>query len=178
MKSSKPNNYQIIFETKRLFLRHMTEEDVDNLQQIFSDPIAMQFYPKTFDIEETKDWISRVLTSYQNNNFGLWICHLKETGEFVGQCGLILQYDIDGRDEIEVGYLFVRKFWHQGLATEAAKGSMDYARREFGYTRLISLIRPENLPSRRVAERNGLVPEKEVDYKGYKHIVYVSESNL
>jgi Acetyltransferase (GNAT) domain/Domain of unknown function (DUF4037) len=77
-----------------------------------------------------------------------------------------------------VGYLFVRRFWHQGLATEAARGTMKYAREQLGYNRLISLIRPENMPSRRVAGRNDLVPEKEITYKGYKHLVYVSEPNV
>ena len=52
---------------------------------------------------------------------------------------------------------------------------MDYAREKLGFKRLISLIRPENIPSRRVADRNGFVPEKEVNYKGSRHIVYVNE---
>lgn len=171
-------NEHIVFETDRLFLRKMTMDDVENLQKIFSDPIAMQYYPKTFDIEETKAWIQRVLINYEKHGAGLWACHLKSTGEFVGQCGLFFQPDIDGQDEVEVGYLFVRRFWYQGLATEAARGTMKYAREQLGRNRLISLIRPENMPSRRVAGRNGLVPEKEITYKGYKHLVYVSEPNI
>lgn len=168
----------VVFETERLFLRKMSMDDVENLQKIFSDPVTMQFYPKTFNIEETRGWIQRVLNNYEQHGAGLWACHLKATGEFVGQCGLFFQPDVDGYAEIEVGYLFVRKFWHKGLATEAAFGTMQFARDKLGYKRLISLIRPENVPSRRVAGRNGLVPEKEVDYKGYKHIVYVSEPGV
>lgn len=167
-------NHSIVFETERLFLRKMTLNDVDNLQRIFSDPIAMQYYPKMLDRDETKEWIQRILNAYAEHQAGLWACHLKSTGEFVGQCGLIFQPDVDGKDEVEVGYLFVREFWGQGLATEAARGSMKYAREKLGFTRLISLIRPENIPSIRVAERNGLVPEKEIMRKGYKHFVYVS----
>lgn len=174
-KSQHNNDDQRVFETARLFLRKITENDVDNLQLIFSDPIAMQYYPKTFDVDETKAWIQRILNNYAQHGAGLWACHLKSTGEFVGQCGLFFQPDIDGRDEVEVGYLFVRKFWHQGFATEAALGTMKHAREKLGFTRLVSLIRPENKPSIRVAERNGLVPEKEIDRKGYKHIIYISE---
>jgi RimJ/RimL family protein N-acetyltransferase len=59
----------------------------------------MQYYPKTFDIEETKTWIQRVLNNYEKHGAGLWACHLKSTGEFVGQCGLFFQPDIDGQDE-------------------------------------------------------------------------------
>lgn len=164
-----------VFETERLFLREFTENDVENLQKIFSDPITMKYYTRTFSMEETKSWLKQVLDNYKQYSAGLWACHLKASGEFVGQCGLHFQKNIDGRDEVEVGYLFVREFWHQGYATEAAKGTMSYARKNLGFTRLVSLIRPENMPSRRVAERNGLIPEKEVMYKGLKHIVYVSE---
>lgn len=166
---------EIVFETERLFLRKMTENDVDHLQKIFSDPIAMQYYPKTFDLDETRAWIKKILSNYEEHGAGLWACHLKSTDEFVGQCGLFFQPDIDGRDEVEVGYLFVRQYWHQGLATEAALGTIKYAREKLGYIRLISLIRPENTSSIRVAERNGLVPEKEIIRKGWRHIVYVSE---
>lgn len=60
--------------------------------------------------------------------------------------------NIDGHEEIEVGYLFVRKFWHQGLATEAARGTMSYAREKLGYKRLASLIRPENMPFLYISE--------------------------
>lgn len=102
----------------------------------------------------------------------MWACHLKETGEFVGICGLHYHPDIDGQEEFEIGYLFVRKFWHQGLATEAAKAVEEYLKAK-GFKRLISLVRPENKPSQRVAERNGLKPEKEIVYKGFKHTVYV-----
>src|SRR5437870_2734703 len=104
----------VVFTTERLFLRKLTEDDVSLLQTIFSDPIAMQYYPKTFNVEETHAWIKRVLDNYIKYDAGLWACHLKTTGEFVGQCGLFFQKDIDGQDEVEVGYLFVRKFWHQG----------------------------------------------------------------
>ncbi len=163
-----------ILETERLTLRQMTLEDIDNLQLIFADPVAMFFYPKTLDRDETKAWIDKVIAHYEKHGAGMWACHLKETGEFVGQCGLYFQTDVDGKEEVEVGYLFLRKFWSQGYATEAAKAVMDYARSQLGFKRLISLVRPENLPSRRVAEKNGLTPEKEITYKGIKHIVYVS----
>jgi [ribosomal protein S5]-alanine N-acetyltransferase len=58
------SNNDIVFETDRLFFRKMTMDDVENLQKIFSDPVAMQYYPKTFDIEKTKTWIQRVLTFF------------------------------------------------------------------------------------------------------------------
>ena len=64
----------------------------------------------------------------------------------------------------------------RGIATEAARACMNYAFIELGEDRVISLIRPENLPSRRVAERNGMAVEKETDFLGLPHLVYVAPS--
>lgn len=165
-----------VFETERLYLRQLTIDDIDNLQKIFSDPIAMQYYPKTLNIKETRAWIETALESYGKYGFGLWACHLLATEEFVGQCGLVLQEDIDGKEEIEVGYLFVRQHWRQGLATEAARGSLQYARQVLRTDRIISLIHPLNIASQRVAEKNSLQPEKKVKFKGRTHIVYVTRN--
>ena len=134
-----------VLETERLTMRRMSLEDIDNLQLIFADPLAMFFYPKTLDREETKAWILKVMAQYEQYGAGMWACHLKDNGEFVGQCGLYFQTDVDGKDEVEVGYLFLRKYWSQGYATEAAKVVMEYARNRLGFKRLISLVRP-NIP--------------------------------
>lgn len=165
---------EIVLETERLSLRKMTPQDVDNLQLIFSDPIAMFFY-NTLNREETLAWINKAIADYETHGAGMWICQLKGTGEFIGQCGLHFQAGVDGKDEIEVGYLFLRQYWSQGYATEAVKGVIDYARNQLGFKRLISLVSPENHPARRLAEKNGFSAEKEIEYKGAKYVVYVNE---
>jgi RimJ/RimL family protein N-acetyltransferase len=57
--------------------------------------------------------------------------------------------EVEGREELEVGYLFVREFWGRGLATEAARACHEFVFRRLGRERLVSLISPQNLPSRR-----------------------------
>jgi RimJ/RimL family protein N-acetyltransferase len=163
-----------MFETERMTLRMVRPDDLEYFYEMLSDPETMRYFPQTYSREESMQWVERILSEYATYGYSRWACHLKNGGDFVGICGLKYQENIDGVDEIEVGYTFNRRFWNKGLATEAARATMDYAREMLGMTRLISLIRPENLPSRRVAEKNGLVPEKEVLYKGYVHIVYVS----
>jgi [ribosomal protein S5]-alanine N-acetyltransferase len=150
-----------LMETDRMTLRQMTPGDVEHLLGIFSDPEAMRFYPGTKDRAETEGWIGWNLESYQKHGFGLWIAELRTTGEFVGQCGLVRQ-EVDGQPEVEIGYLFLRRVWGQGLATEAARASRDYAFDRLGYRRLISLIHPENRASQRVAEKVGMTLEKQV----------------
>ena len=162
----------VVFKTERMTLRAITQEYLDELFKLFSDPIVMQHFPKTLTKEEVKARIDKILFNYQTHSAGLWACHLQETGAFIGKCGLKFQKNIDGHDEVEVSYILALDFWNQGLATEAVKGTLVYAKSVLSYTRVISLIRLENYASRKVAEKNGLALEKEVDYKGRKHLLY------
>jgi len=97
---------------------------------------------------------------------------LKSSGEVVGDCGLSRQ-TVDGTDEIEIGYHVRRDLWGQGYAPEAARACQGYGFARLGADRLISLIRPENLPSRRVAEKTGLSLWKEVIWRDLPHCVYM-----
>lgn len=162
---------KILLQTERLQLREISHEDCDELLKIWGDAEAMRLFPKTLNREEMIAWIDRNLTRYKSYGYGLWAVILKESQQFVGDCGLMVQ-EVDGAEELEVGYHFNRKFWGLGLATEAARGCMEYAFNHLNRGRIISMIRPENVSSRRVAERNGLKIEKEVFWRGYQHYVY------
>ena len=149
-----------VLETERMVLRRMETSDVDNLMGIFSDPVAMRSYPATKSRAEAEEWVRWTLGSYRDHGFGLWVAMLKDSGEFAGQCGLTLQ-EVEGEEEVEIGYLFLRRFWGRGLATEAARKVRDHGF-ALGYRRMISIIDPANFPSRRVAEKSGLTLEKEI----------------
>ena len=149
----------------------MTMEDTDNLLQIFSDEEAMRFYPSTKNQEETKKWIQRTFDNYTKHGIGLWIFETKEGGEFVGQTGLVPQ-TIEANQEIEIGYLFARKHWGKGYATEAAIGCKNYGITQLGLRRFVSVIRPENERSIRVAERIGMVFERIINFHEKKHHLY------
>jgi RimJ/RimL family protein N-acetyltransferase len=151
----------------------MVPEDTDALLAVLGDAESMRYYPKPFDQEMVEAWVAGQRARYARDGFGLWAMVLKATGEVIGDCGLMVQ-EVDGVREVEVGYHVCRDQQNQGLATEAARACMEYGFNRLGLTRLISLIRPENLPSRRVAEKNGLTIEKEVDWKGLRHFVYVA----
>lgn len=161
-----------VLETDRLLLRHFTLEDVDDLLGIFSDPEAMRYYPATKSREETIEWIDWNLKSYREHGFGLWAAIRKDTTHFAGQCGLILQRDVDGRDEVEIGYSFLRRQWNSGFATEAAIACRDFGFTTLDRTHLVSLIDPRNGASKRVAEKVGMSREKEIDRWGRRIQVY------
>jgi [ribosomal protein S5]-alanine N-acetyltransferase len=161
----------MILETLRLILREMVPEDADAMERILSDPETMLYYPAPFDRAGVEAWIERNRRRYQTDGHGLWAVILKSSGEVIGNCGLIKQ-KVDGVDELEVGYHLRRDHWGKGYATEAAQACRDYGLEHYPVSRIISLIRPDNLPSRRVAERNGMTLWKEVVWRERPHCVY------
>ena len=145
----------MVLETKRLQLREMTAADYDALCRILQDEETMYAYEGAFSDEETRAWLDKQLRRYREDGIGLWVVVRKDTGEMIGQCGLTWQMWKERR-LLEVGYLFERRHWHQGYATEAARGCMDYAFQVLHADEVCSIIRDTNLPSQRVALRNGL----------------------
>jgi RimJ/RimL family protein N-acetyltransferase len=170
--AAEPPSTPPVLETDRLWLRPFTRDDTDNLLGIFADPEAMRFYASTKTREQTVQWIDWSIRSYAEHGFGLWAVVLKETTQFVGQCGLVLQRDVAGRDEPEIGYALLRAHWKKGLATEAARACRDFAFGTLGHAHVISLIDPANHASKRVAEKVGMSLETEIDRWGKRVEVY------
>ncbi len=135
-----------ILETARLALREVCAEDVDALAAVLSDAETMRFYRAPLDRNAVSEWIDRNRRRYAEDGFGLWAMVLKSTGKLVGDCGLVRQV-VEGMEEVEIGYNVRRELWGQGLASEAAQACRDFGFANFSVNRLISLIRPENLPS-------------------------------
>lgn len=142
-------------ETKRLILHEMTENDLPALRKILQDEEVMYAYEHAFSEEEVIKWFENQQRRYREDGFGLWAAVLKDGGEMIGQCGITYQ-DLGNERVPETGYLFQKKFWHSGYATEAAQACNRYAFDVLGMAEIYSIIRDNNLPSRKVAERNGM----------------------
>lgn len=161
----------IILETSRLRLREFAREDADALTLVLSDEETMRFYPAPYDRAGVERWIERNLARYAADGVGLWAMILKSSGELIGDCGIIRQ-EVEGEFLFEIGYHLRRDCWHRGYATEAAVACREWGFRNLKVDRLISLIRPENLPSQHVAERNSMTIWKEIEWRGLRHYVY------
>jgi RimJ/RimL family protein N-acetyltransferase len=160
-----------ILHTPRLKLRKFTTHDVDALALILSDPETMRYYPAPYDRAGVEQWIGRNRKRYREDGVGLWALELISAKGLIGDCGIVLQ-QVDGERMYEIGYHLRRDFWGRGLATEAAVACRDWGFAHLKAERLISLIRPENATSRRVAERVGMILWKEVEWRGLSHCVY------
>lgn len=160
-----------VLSTKRLNLRKMNKHDVKNLMEIFSDPEAMRYYPSTKDEKQTLEWIEWTLNNYIKYGTGLWIVEDKQTGDFLGQCGIVPQ-EVDNVIEMEIGYLFAKRVWGNGYATEAAITCKKYGFEQLNLKKMVSLPNVNNLPSARVAERIGMKAEKTIKKWGKDVFVY------
>ncbi len=145
----------MILETERLYLRKMDANDFDALCRILQDEETMYAYEGAFTDAEVQQWLDRQLARYAQYDFGLWAVVLKETAEMIGQCGLTVQ-PWNGEEVLEIGYLFERKYWHHGYATEAAIACKHYAFEVLGADEVCSIIRDTNTASQNVAIRNGM----------------------
>jgi RimJ/RimL family protein N-acetyltransferase len=96
-------------------------------------------------------------------------CDRRETGELVGDCGLI--HRRRGVDEVELGWIVRRSHWGRGIATEAALAWRDHAFDVLALERIVSMIGEVNSASRRVAEKLGMTVEREAMWGGLPHLM-------
>ena len=158
----------VILETNRLFLRHYVLNDVDSLFAFYSDPDVVKYIPdapRTY--AETKEELEWFLNGHPKfPELGLWATIHKQTGEFIGRCGL-LPWTIDEQQEVEVAFALSKAYWGQGLATEVAQALVHYGFEHLQLSRLICLIEHGNQASIRVTTKLGMTFEKEgKDEKG------------
>ncbi|HTM02203.1 MAG TPA: GNAT family N-acetyltransferase [Vicinamibacterales bacterium] len=161
----------VILETERLTLRELEPNDLDFLASMMADPDVSHHYDRRFSREASEQWLNRQLERYATDGHGMWLAMDKATGAPVGQVGLVIQ-TVENRRRPEIGWLLDRPQWGKGYATEAGAAVRDAAFSRWKYPEVISLIRPANLPSQRVAERIGLKPGPRVWFNGSEHIVF------
>ena len=150
----------MVLETDRLTLREYVTEDFDALFEIVSDIETMQHYPAPFDEDKTRSWIQWNLDNYKKCGFGLWAVVLKETGKFIGDCGITIQ-DIDGEMLPEIGCHIHKKYWRKGFAKEAARAVRDWVFLNTQYDIIYSYMKYTNIGSYSTALANGMKKVKE-----------------
>jgi ribosomal-protein-alanine N-acetyltransferase len=140
--------------------------DIDAMLTIFTDSLVMaSFGVPPFNRLQMEDWVLRNLDHQKEFGFGLFSVILKSSGMLIGDCGLE-RMEVEGEPVVELGYDFRSDYWHQGYATEAAIAVRDFAFKELEFSKIVSLIRVGNDPSRRVAERVGMTLINEITRSG------------
>lgn len=155
--------------TTRLRFREMAAADLDDVEAVLSAPDPIRPDRRQRTRADAERWIAWNRRNYAEHGFGLWVVEAHD-GQFVGDCGLTVQ-DIEGEAFIEVGYHVHLDLRGQGLATEAAL-SVREAARAAGVPYVVAIVRPENLPSQRVAAKIGLHLERRVFKNGGDALVF------
>jgi ribosomal-protein-alanine N-acetyltransferase len=161
----------IALETPRLLLRSFTEDDLDEMSALMANTDFMRYSLGVFSREQTAAFLDKVRARDRDGLPSQFGVVLRAEERLIGYCGFFSQI-VDDVEELEIGYRIHPVFWGQGLATEAARAVRAHGFDTLKLARLISLIHPENLASRRVAEKNGMTPEKETVFRGFPTIVF------
>ena len=157
--------------TARLRFRAFRESDLDAYAAIMADPEVTRFLGSPVPMSRADAWrqMAMFLGHWVLRGFGLWAVEELETGRLVGRIGC---HYPEGFPGFEVGYTLGREAWGRGYAREGVAASLAYARDVLHRSDIISLIRPDNARSIRVAESFGAVPAETVEFFGAPSVVY------
>ncbi|SUY47677.1 N-acetyltransferase GCN5 [Clostridium putrefaciens] len=154
-------------ETKRLILREISENDVDGIYKVFSDPAVAKY--DWFSPIESKDdaikFIKRYKEEFESGEEITWGIELKDTKELIGICCL---GDFDnGARRSEIGYDLAKDKWNKGYATEAIEAIVKFGLSEMDLNRIEAFITPGNDASVKVLEKlnftkEGVVRERDL----------------
>jgi len=155
----KPYSYPDQFESARLLIRKLRRSDDKAWLAYIEDEEATEFMVRPPGITDNLDlaqfWINRQIMRYEEQRYGLYALISKDTGAFVGQCGLLAQ-EVNGTPELEVGYHVLKKYWGQGYAPEAARLFRDHGFESTDTDSIVSIIHTDNHKSQSVAAKNGM----------------------
>jgi [ribosomal protein S5]-alanine N-acetyltransferase len=158
-------------ETSRLILRPFRQQDVDPMAKLFANPDFMRFSLGIFTKrKQTVAFIDKVIGWNCAGTPSQFAVLPRGEDAIIGYCGFFHHAEVPG--EIEIGYRLHPDYWNRGLITEAARAVRDHGFRDRKLSRVISLVHPENIPSRRVAEKNGMTIEKQITFRGFPTLMY------
>jgi RimJ/RimL family protein N-acetyltransferase len=158
-------------KTERLRLRALRLDDLDAYARMYADPDVMRFLENGVPLDRAAAFRSMALHlgHWQLRGYGQWALEERASGMFVGRAGL---WQPEGWPGLEVGWILERGSWGRGYATEAGQAAIDYAFAVLQVNEVISLIRPDNRASIRVAERVGQSYQRQFQLLGSDACVY------
>lgn len=165
----------IIIKTPRLYLRQLKKEDYPFVCLFLQDIEVMYAWEHSFTGSEVTDWIDENIMRYERDGYSYWAVVERETEKLIGVCGLLAE-QADEEKYVGIGYIFNKTYWNKGYAYESASACLAYAFDNLDIRMVTAQIRPENIASRKLAEKLGMTVKKQFvkDYKGKKmlHLLY------
>ncbi len=159
-----------IIETERLVLRELREEDFPDYEILAADIEVMRYLGgKTQNRVEAWRHMGYLVGHWVLRGYGYWAAEEKETGKFIGRIGFS---NPAGWPGFELGWTIAPGYQGRGFASEGARRLLKYAFEDLDKPHVISLIHPDNTPSRKVAEKLGETLEGETEVLGMPVLIY------
>lgn len=167
----------IFIETERLLLREILPTDVDGLFELDSDPDVHRYLgnnPITTK-EQAIGVIDFIRQQYVDHGIGRWAVIDKKTNDFMGWAGLklVTEQTNDHINYLDLGYRLIKKYWGQGIATEAAHASLHYAFNNLYANEVFAMAGCDNAGSNNVLVKVGLQFIETFVHQGIKHNWYI-----
>lgn len=163
-----PRDSRQVIETERLVLRPLTLQDLDAFVALHADPEVTRFVP-SYPRGKARARLTDIERQWAERGHGLCAVELKDTGEFIGRCGL---NHWEQFDEVEAGWTFQRASWGRGYATEAARACVAWGFEHLDAEYFTAMIAPGNTASAKVAERLGFTPARRERFLGLDVVVH------
>ncbi len=160
------------FATARLCAERLATSHFGAIRAMDTDAEYMALLGGTRSETDTRAYMARNLRHWDDYGFGLWVLRDLE-GQIAGRC-VLRHLDVEGTDEVELGYGLHTQYWGRGLATEVARELLRLGREELRWPSIVAITRHDNLGSQRVLTKTGLVYERDVDHEGIPHLLYRS----
>ena len=146
----------MVIETERLVLRKVTIDDAEFVLALLNQPSFIRYIGDrgVRNLEDARGYIlNRLIASYEQNGYGLYLVEIKESGTPIGISGLVKR---DTLPDADIGFAFLPEYWSKGYAVESAVAVMKYARETLKLTRILAITSPDNAASAKLLGKIGL----------------------
>jgi [ribosomal protein S5]-alanine N-acetyltransferase len=159
------------FTTTRLLAERLTAAHLPDLRRMDHDEMFMARLGGVRDSRATDAYLAWNLEHWAEHGHGLWMLREATTGAVVGRA-VLRHVDVEGVDEVEVGYGFVPAVWGRGLATEVAIACVGIGRDRLGLASMVAITLPDHVASQRVMRKAGLRYERDFLHLGVPHVLF------
>ena len=159
------------FATPRLLAERVTTAHWLDLRRMDEDQQFMALLGGVRDTAGTVAYLEMNVTHWADHGFGMWMLRDAFSSAVIGRA-ILRHLDVEGVDEVEVGYGFIPQYWGRGLATEIANECVRIGFEQLRLSSIVAITMPANLASQRVMRKAGLTYERDVIHAGVPHVLF------
>lgn len=161
-----------ILTTKRCVIREITEDDLNELYELYEDPSITRYTEGLYqDREKEREYIKEYISQvYELCGFGIWAVVDKATGKLIGRAGLAWR---EGFESPELGYIIAADYQRKGIATEVCGAILKFAKKELQFPLIRVLFERENTASFKLCRKLGFQKDTDIFVEGKEMCQYV-----